>query len=164
MPKPLNFNQANAYYVWPRVINQPDGTVTVVSFSDPSARSYISEGTNSSAITWINQQNSVHQPWMATVSYSNIHTPYQQPLSSLLPANEPDTSGLQCTGNTTANEIATRIISNQMAEAMDTEIGNLFVAIGLATFDQDGARLTTTPKLPTPRSSSLVITAPSLPE
>ncbi len=138
LPKPLNFNQANAYYVWPRVINQSDGTVTVVSFSDPSARSYISEGTNSAAISWINQENSTHQPWMATVSYSNIHTPYQQPLSSLLPANEPDTSGLQCTGNTTANEIATRVISNQMAEAMDTEIGNLFVAIGLATFNQDG--------------------------
>jgi Sulfatase len=136
--KPLNFDQANAYYVWPRVINQADGTVTVVPLSDPSARSYISEGTNSSATTWINQQNSAHQPWMATVSYSNIHTPYQQPLSSLLPANEPDTSGLQCTGNTTANEIATRVISNQMAEAMDTEIGNLFVDIGLATFNEDG--------------------------
>ena len=75
---------------------------------------------------------------MATVSYSNIHTPYQQPLSSLLPATEPDTSGLKCTGNTTANEFATRIISNQMAEAMDKEIGNLFVAIGLATLNTDG--------------------------
>ena len=136
--KALDFTKYNAYYVWPRVINDEDGTVTVVAANDPRARSYMSEDTNSAAIQWITQQNNAHQPWMATASYSNIHTPYQQPPSSLIPSTEPDTSGLKCTGNTTANEIATRIISNQMAEAMDKEIGNLFVAIGLATFNPDG--------------------------
>ena len=137
--KPLDFTRMNAYYVWPRVINDEDGTVTVVAANDPRARSYISETTNSSAIAWITQQNAAQQPWMATVAYSNIHTPYQQPPSSLVPSREPDTSGLKCTGNTVANEVATRVISNQMAEAMDKEIGDLFVSIGLATFNTDGS-------------------------
>jgi arylsulfatase A-like enzyme len=139
LTKALDFKHTNAYYVWPRVINDEDGTVTVVPAYDQRARIYISEGTNNAAIEWIKQQNDAHQPWMATVAYSNIHTPYQQPLTRLIPPAERDASGLKCTGNTTANEEATRIISNQMAEAMDTEIGNLFVALGLATFNPDGS-------------------------
>jgi len=130
---PLNFCVGNGYYVWQRVVDQK-----VVPLTDPSVRTYISEITNSSAIGWINLQNAAHQPWMATVAYSNIHTPYQQPLTSLLPAGEPDTSGLSCAGNDPKNVAADRILSNQMAEAMDTEIGNLFVAIGLATYNTDG--------------------------
>jgi arylsulfatase A-like enzyme len=131
---PLNFCVGNGYYVWQRVLDQ-----NVVPLTDPSVRTYISEITNSSAISWINLQSAAQKPWMATVAYSNIHTPYQQPLTSLLPAGEPDTSGLSCTTNNQNNVGADRILSNQMAEAMDTEIGNLFVAIGLATYNTDGS-------------------------
>jgi sulfatase-like protein len=130
--KSLDFTKPNAYYVWPRVI---DGIA--VPFNDLRARSYMSDGTNSAAIQWIHQQ-SRNQPWMATVSYSNIHTPYQQPRASLVPVGEQDSSGFQCTGNDPDNVEATRIISNQMGEAVDTEIGDLFVAIGLATRNPNG--------------------------
>ncbi|HEX8894018.1 MAG TPA: hypothetical protein VF783_11880, partial [Terriglobales bacterium] len=133
-PPPLNFCVGNGYYVWQRVVDQK-----VVPLTDPSVRTYISEITNSSAIAWINAQSGARKPWMATVAYSNIHTPYQQPLTSLLPAGEPDTSGLSCAGNDPNNVAADRILSNQMAEAMDNEIGTLFVAIGLATYNTDGS-------------------------
>ena len=75
---------------------------------------------------------------MATVAYANDHTPYQQPPRNLLPIASPDSGGFSCTDNTIASEAATRIISNQMIEAMDAEIGNLLVQTGLATMDTSG--------------------------
>jgi hypothetical protein len=73
------------------------------------------------------------------VSFANDHTPYQQAPGYLLPSPTPDSVGFACTGNTVANEVATRIISNQMIEAMDTEIGNLMVSTGLAQRNGDGS-------------------------
>jgi hypothetical protein len=130
----LDFGNDNAYYVWNRVINRPDGSV----FTE-TARGYVSDATVSAAVDWITLQNKTKNPWMSTVSFANIHTPYQQPPQSLLPSPTPDTTGFACTGNTTANEIATRVISNQMFEAMDTEIGNLMVSTGLAGRKADGS-------------------------
>ncbi len=134
-PANLDFTILNGYYVWTRTINQPDGTV----LQFPTVRNYVIDTTNRSAIDWINEKNQAHEPWMSTVSYSTIHTPYQQPPTSLLPVGEPDTSGLKCTGNDPANVAATRIISNQMLEAMDTEIGKLLVQTNLASFNPDGS-------------------------
>jgi hypothetical protein len=139
MPPPfaLNFGLPNAYYVWHRVINQPDGTVTQFPLSDPSARQYVSNQTIQSAVDWINMENSQQQPWMATVSFANIHTPYQQPPRSLLPPTEIEGSGLSCANQN--NEQDLRIISNQMLEAADTHIGQLLVQTGLATYNSNGS-------------------------
>lgn len=134
----LNFDLANAYYVWNRVINEPDGTVIPADENAPPARGYVSDQTNQSAVDWIRQQNADGQTWMATVAYANDHTPYQQPPRNLLPVATPDSAGFSCTGNSTANEAATRVISNQMIEAMDTKIGSLLVRAGLATMDSSG--------------------------
>jgi arylsulfatase A-like enzyme len=134
----LNFDLDNAYYAWNRVINEADGTVIPADENAPPARGYVSDQTTQSAVDWIRQQNADGQTWMATVAYANAHTPYQQPPRSLLPIATPDSAGFSCTGNTTANEIATRVISNQMIEAMDTEIGNLLVQSGLATMASTG--------------------------
>ena len=139
IPANLNFNLANGYYVWNRVINQSNGVVTKVPLSDPSVRGYVTEATNSAASAWINARNTAHQPWMASISYATIHSPYQQPPSSLLPAAEVDSSGLNCAGSTNADKLATRVLSNQMIEATDAEIGKLLVSIGLATFKVDGS-------------------------
>jgi hypothetical protein len=132
--KDLLFSNDNAYYVWNHVINNPDGSVIPTT-----ARGYISDTTVSAAVAWIQQQNNTKKPWMSTVSFANAHTPYQQPPQYLLPSPTPDSTGFACTGNTTANEIATRILSNQMIEAMDTEIGNLMVSAGLAGRKSDGS-------------------------
>ena len=138
LKSPLQFSNDNAYYVWNRVINHPDGTVDVLSLNDPRTRGYVSDATVGAAEQWINMENSRNKSWMATVSFGNDHTPYQQPPRYLLPAATPDSYGFSCTGNTTKNEIATRIISNQMIEAMDTEIGHLMVNSGLASRGPDG--------------------------
>ncbi len=135
----LDFTLDNAYYAWERVINEPDGTVNQIHPTSASARGYVSDTTVSAAVNWINQQNAAKKPWMSTVSFANDHTPYQQPPGYLLPSPTPDSTGFACTGNTVANEAATRIISNQMIEAMDTEIGNLMVSTGLAQRNGDGS-------------------------
>ena len=76
----LNFDQDNAYYVWNRVINEPDGTVIPAEDSTtPPTRGYVSDQTTQSAVDWIHQQDADGQTWMATVAYASDHTPYQQP-------------------------------------------------------------------------------------
>ncbi len=41
-PSGVHFNAGNGYYVWNRVINRPDGSLTVYPYSDPHARGYVS--------------------------------------------------------------------------------------------------------------------------
>jgi len=137
--KALDFSHTNAYYVWKRVINEEDGFVIPADPNALPARGYVSDTTTTSAADWIQRQDTAAQPWMATVSYANDHTPYQQPPRDLLPRATPDSSGFSCTGNLVANEVATRVISNQMIEAMDAEIGHLLVRTGLASTNPDGS-------------------------
>jgi hypothetical protein len=134
-PSNLNFGVDNAYYVWERVLNHPDGSVEKLSLSDPRARGYVSLATTDAAVQWINSRNG---RWMATVAYANVHTPYQPPPISLLPADSIPTSGFDCTGNNPLGIVGMRILSNQMIEAMDEEIGRVLVNTGLARRSADG--------------------------
>lgn len=132
-PESLNFEVANAYYVSPLVINEPDGTVIELPYSDPRSRVYRTRLETEAAIAWINSRDP-GTPWMASLSYSAIHTPYQQPPMGLLPAGTPANGGLDCT------ELADqRELSNQMLSAMDREIGRVLVETGLATRNADGS-------------------------
>ena len=128
-----DFTLANGYYVFNLVINDlQKGTVYVAPLSDPRARQYSPIETTNAASAWINSQPAV-QPWMATASYALIHSPYQQAPQDLSPG-EPDLGALSCTNNLAD----TRILSNQMVEALDTEIGSLLVKTGIATQSADG--------------------------
>ncbi len=131
-PAGVNFNNQNAYYVGQLVINNEDGSVEVVPFTDPRARVYRSTIESDLAINWINQRDS-KKPWMATVSYSSAHTPYQQPPTALLPLASVDTNGFNCT-----DLLQQRVLSNQMIESMDKELGRVMVEVGLATRKLDG--------------------------
>jgi hypothetical protein len=138
-PANLNFNQANGYYVWNHVIVNNRGKVTAIPLNDPRSRGYVSVSTTQAAIDWINSEQSSGKRWMATVSFANAHTPYQQPPNDLLPAGSEDTNGFACTGNDPNNTLATRVLSNQMIESMDTEIGQIMVKTGLASYNSDGS-------------------------
>ena len=76
------------------------------------------------------------KPWMATVSYSAAHTPWQHAPKGLTPRSSPLMSRnvLDC-----SNTAHGRIIQNQMTEAMDTEFGRLLVETGLARRAADGS-------------------------
>jgi arylsulfatase A-like enzyme len=132
-PSHLTFDEANGYYVSPLVINEEDGTVVEVPFSDPRARRYRTELETDAAIAWIKSRDP-GRPWMASVSYSAIHTPYQQPPMALLPEGTAANAGLSC-----ADGAAQRVLGNQMLEAMDHEIGRLLVETGLAERGADGS-------------------------
>jgi hypothetical protein len=137
LPSTVSFNQVNGYYVWPRVINYPDGRVV----SMPYERGFIGEATTNSAVAWINGMKNANKNWMATVAYPQIHTPYQQMPENLLPPASTDLSNLDCTGNRLFPDGIPNyhLLSNQMVESMDTEIGHLLVQSGLATYNSDGS-------------------------
>lgn len=130
----LDFGRENAYYVSPLVVID-NGRTEVVPLTDPRARGYRTTIETDAAIRWI-KGRPVGKPWMATVSYSAAHTPWQHAPKHLSPQSSPRLSGnvLDCTG-----PVAGRIIQNQMTEAMDTEFGRLLVETGLATRAADGS-------------------------
>jgi Sulfatase len=134
-PDSFSFNIYNGYYVWPRIINHPDGSFDTLPFT----RGFVGEATTNSAVSWINSEKNANKNWMATVAFPQIHTPYQQVPESLLPPGSQPLGNLNCTGNVLNNLVAYHLLSNQMLESMDTEIGRLLVQTGLATYNPDGS-------------------------
>lgn len=132
-PANINFSTLSGHYVSPLVINHEDGTVEQVPFADIRARTYRGTVPVDAAIDWINRQPR-DKPWMATVSFASAHTPVMQPPPALLGPGTMETSGLDC-----ANPVAQRAITNQMIEAMDTEVGRLLVETGLVRRGPDGS-------------------------
>ena len=133
VPPEINFNLTNAYYVWHLVINDlKTHTATTYPLTDPRARTYSPTEETAAAIDWIKSQPA-KSPWMATVAYSLIHSPYQQAPQSLTPGTS-DLGTVNCNGSITD----TRTLSDQMVEATDTQIGRLLVGAGIASQNPDG--------------------------
>jgi arylsulfatase A-like enzyme len=143
IPTEVDFSLFNGYYVSPLVINHEDGSVELVAGNqddgtqknptDPRARQYLTTQQTTAAINWISQQ-SPETPWMATMSYSAAHLPAQQPPKALLPDPSVDGSRFNCA----TSILEQRILYTQMIEAMDQEIGRLFLELKLATRTSDG--------------------------
>src|SRR5262249_13642600 len=100
---------------------------------------FIGEAITNSAIKWINAEKNANKSWMATVAFPQIHAPYQQVPSSLLALGSRDLSDLNCTGGISNHLVAYHLLSNQMLESMDTEVGRLLVRTGLAKYNPDGS-------------------------
>ncbi len=137
-PSNVNFASLNAYYVSPLFIEKRPNFVEAVPSTDIRSRTYRSRIEADAAINWINQQRPT-QFWMATLSFSAIHAPYQPPPDSLLPPASVDPNNFDCTGNHVGALPEQRILSNQMLEGMDKEIGRVMVETGLATINTDGS-------------------------
>ena len=135
-PTAVNFTLQNGYYAGQLIVNRPDGSYTVAAPQDPggAGRGYRSIIESDRAIEWINARPS-RASWMATVSYSAAHTPYQAPPPSLLPDASLPTGAFNCL----SSEPDQRVLSNQMIEAMDAEIGRVLVETGVATRTASGA-------------------------
>ncbi len=131
-PSYINFATLSGHYVSPLVINNEDGSIVQVPSTDIRARTFRGTVPVDAAIDWINQQPK-DQPWMVSLDFATAHTPIMQPPIELLPPTEADTSNLDC-----SNSIAQRVLTNQMEEALDAEVGRLLVATGLASRGQNG--------------------------
>jgi arylsulfatase A-like enzyme len=118
------FTNYNGYYAWPRTIN--DGT----NINLTMARKYMVTAQTDDALTWISEQATNNAPWMCTVSYSSIHTPYQEPPTNLYPPGFTWPNDVP-EGDTNAAQL--KIVSDLMLYALDKEIGRLLVGAGLAT-------------------------------
>ena len=136
-PGNLNFNTQNAYYVSPLLIIEDGKDAVQVPLSDSRARGYRTRIEADAAINWINGRKNSRKPWMATVSFSSAHTPWQQAPKKLSPVSySAVTDDLNCTN---ANGIDGRVLQNQMTEALDTEFGRILIETGLATRGADGS-------------------------
>lgn len=133
-PRPgyLDFTKLSGHYVSPLAINHEDGSVEQVPPTDIRARTYRGTVPVDAAIEWIKRQPP-EKPWMTTVSFASPHTPVMQPPPALLASGAAATSGLDC-----ANVNQQRILTNQMIEALDTEVGRLLTATGIAQRGRDG--------------------------
>jgi len=142
LSSPLDFSTQNAFYVWERVINDAAGNVKVIApdSGDPSTRRYIGEVLTDSAVSWINGRKG-NRKWMVTAAYPQIHAPYQQAPRALASAGSPDLGNVDCTPNIKGSEGLANyhLLSNQMLESVDAEIGRLLVQTGLATYNADGS-------------------------
>lgn len=132
-PANLDFDTQNGYYTGDWIINTIDGEIDRLPPDNPSARGYRTTLETDRAVAWI-KDRAPDQPWMMSVGYSAAHTPLQPPPQALLPAGSPDGGAFDCTA--TAQQ---RVISNQIIEAMDHEIGRLLVEAGLASYGNDGS-------------------------
>ncbi|HUF62908.1 MAG TPA: hypothetical protein VMN36_12595 [Verrucomicrobiales bacterium] len=130
--KPDGSPQFNGYYVWPRIIN--DGKTVIKG----AGRGYAVTAQTDAGIAWIQQQEQSRRPrpWMCTVSYSTIHTPYQQPPDELYPAGYEWPAHVPEEDST--NTEAIRLVSDLMLSATDKEIGRLLVGAGIATYGSGG--------------------------
>lgn len=131
-PGYIDFATLSGHYVSPLVINNEDGSIEQVPSTDIRARTFRGTVPVDAAIDWINQQPA-GQPWMASVAFATAHTPVMQPPIQLLPPSEADTSNLDC-----ASSVDQRVVTNQMEEALDSEVGRLLVSTGLASRGQNG--------------------------
>ena len=130
-PPYLDFSKLSAHYVNPLVINRPDGSFDKVEPTDPRARRFRATQAVDDAVAWINEQPAGH-PWMATVSFASAHTPVMQPPVGAAPGSAAS-SNLDC-----ANIVDQRVLTNLMIEGIDTEVGRLLVATGLAERSPEG--------------------------
>ncbi len=126
VPAHLAWERENAHFVSPLVINQ-NGQVDEVPLIDPRGRGYRSTIEVDAAIDWIQQRQAVGQPWMATVSFSAVHTPLHHPPAGLTPSGISMDLTSDC-----ADPLNMRRLSDAMTEAMDSELGRLLVETGLA--------------------------------
>lgn len=149
-PKPagLDFSRYNGYYVSPLVILE-QGQAEKVLPRDPRARGYRTTIETDAAIDWINSRTP-GKPWMATVSYTSAHTPWQQPPGALMPGlvgggadeyvNAEIFNNLTCTSDGTPPAmLRMQELQNRMTQALDTEFGRLLVETGIATWNPDGS-------------------------
>ncbi|MGN6552234.1 MAG: sulfatase-like hydrolase/transferase [Verrucomicrobiota bacterium] len=127
-----DFTLYNGYYVWPRVVNEGK------HLTRSTSREYMSIANTDDALEWIQRRapkrgsgrSNPGMPWMCTVSYNSIHTPYQQPPTNLYPPGFTWPVEIP-EGGTNSAQI--KVLSDLMLYAMDQEIGRLLVGAGLAT-------------------------------
>ena len=136
-PRPANvdFTIQNGYYVSELITNDESGTAKIHAPDDTSGagRRYRSEIESQLAIDWI-RARPAGKPWMATLSFSSAHAPYQAPPAALLPAGSADTDGYDC-----EDTLQSRTLMKQMIESMDQQIGRVLVETGIATRNSDGS-------------------------
>lgn len=136
VPSAADFERTNAYYVWPRVVNQGSRSPLWLDDSGDRCtptinREYMTERQSADAARWWNNQSG---PRMLTVSYNSVHTPFQKAPTTVIP----DPRDWQSICDPLLTE---RRLLNNMLESTDVEIGRMLADMGLGRLGPDGRRL-----------------------
>jgi len=138
VPTADDFARSNAYYVWPRTrVSGPVSPQWVDKNGDAcgatQVRRFMTEVQSNNGVSWWNQQSG---PRMLTVSYNDMHTPYQKAPTDIVA--DPNDFPTNC--DSSAPE---RRLLNNMLESADVEIGRMLADMGLGTLDAEGRKLVT---------------------
>jgi Sulfatase len=100
-PSRLKFSTLQSHYVSPVVYDRADDSLEVLAPTDPRARRWRSTFAVDQAVEWI-RSRPAGKPWMATVSFSTVHTPLvPPPVDGSLRGNLA-ASGLNCNDSCSA--------------------------------------------------------------
>lgn len=135
-PAYLDWHTQNAHYVSSLVINDGDD-VQHPGETDPRSRGYRATLEVDAASAWIRAQQQAGRRWMATVSFSNAHTPMQTPPGHLLSSGSAAHLAADCSAGS-GNTPNLRRLYDAMIEATDTELRRLLLETGLARPDGNG--------------------------
>lgn len=140
VPTDIDFDHQNAHYVSPllMVSKNETGKIAEQPLRDPRGRGYRSTIEADATIHWINSRQPRAEgghPWMATLSFSAAHTPLQPPPSALVPSGT-TSHYIDCSAD--GSIVNLRKLTNAMIEAMDTELGRVLVATGIARRNAEG--------------------------
>ena len=99
-------------------------------------RRYRTQRETRAAIRWINEQKRGGNPWMATVSYSSVHTPLQQTPPGMDYGTAASTQGVPCVDGTAGDNWK---LMNSMIEATDNALAQVLVETGVMFANPDGS-------------------------
>jgi len=134
LPGELTFDTQNGYYVGELAENPGPGQPAVIKTpQDPVSRGYRTSLEADFAIQWI-KTRAANTPWMATLSFSAAHTPYQ-PAPHALVNTKATLAANDCSDSATDS----RALMTQMIEALDSEFGRVLTETGLAKRNRDGS-------------------------
>lgn len=99
-------------------------------------RRYRTQRETRAAIRWISEQKRSANPWMATVSFSSVHTPLQQTPPGMDYGPAASSNGIPCVHGTVSDNWK---LMNSMIEATDNALAQVLVETGVMFANPDGS-------------------------
>lgn len=134
----LAFDNDNGYYVGQAVIipNRQSEAQIFPPGQSEIGRRYRTQRETRAAVRWINDQKRGGSPWMATVSFSSVHTPLQQTPPGMDYGSAASTNGVPCVNGTVSDNWK---LMNSMIEATDEALAQVLVETGVMFADPNGS-------------------------
>jgi len=129
----IDFSRTNAYYSWPRVVTNADGSFEI---QEEPQREYLTSFISRRTTEWVLDPEAGDGPWLAFAMHSSAHTPLQPPPPSL---SEEGPLAPECSLDDPSGDYREQF--RRMIESADQSVGEMLVDLGLAIDDENGFSL-----------------------